>query len=148
MKVAFVGSHGGHLTELLYLVAALSPDDHFFFLTYDNQRTRLIPYTKYLIANIGYNYLLMAIAFVRIFFIFLRERPDVIISTGAEVAIPAFYIGKLFGAYCIFIELWAAIYAPTQTGKWLYPIADEFYVQWESLLPHYGPKARFRGTII
>ena len=148
MKVAFVGSHGGHLTELLYLVEALSPDDHFFFLTYDNQRTRSLPYEKYLIANIGYNYLLMAIAFVRIFFIFLRERPDVIISTGAEVAIPAFYIGKLFGAYCIFIELWAAVIEPTQSGRWLYSIADEFYVQWESLLPRYGSKARFKGTIV
>ena len=148
MKIAFVGSHGGHLTELLYLIEAVSPDDNFFFLTYDNERTRALPYQKYLIANIGYNYLLMAVAFVRIFFIFLRERPDVIISTGAEVAIPAFYIGKLFGAHCIFIELWAAIFEPTQSGRWLYPIADEFYVQWESLLLRYGPKARFRGTIV
>jgi UDP-N-acetylglucosamine:LPS N-acetylglucosamine transferase len=90
----------------------------------------------------------MAIAFVRIFIIFLCERPDIIISTGAEVAIPAFYIGKLFGSHCIFIELWAAIFEPTQTGKWLYSIADEFYVQWESLLLRYGPKARFRGTIV
>ena len=148
MKVAFVGSHGGHLTELLYLLGALSPADQFFFLTYDNPRTRALPYRKYLIKNIGYNYILMAIAFVRIFFIWLRERPDVIISTGAEVAIPAFILGKLFRAHCIFIELWAAIYKPTQTGLWLYRFSDEFYVQWESLLTFYGPKARFRGTIV
>jgi UDP-N-acetylglucosamine:LPS N-acetylglucosamine transferase len=148
MKIALVGSHGGHLTELLYLLEAFAPEDEFFILTYDNERTRALPYRKYLIANIGYNYLLMAIAFVRIFFIWLRERPQVIISTGAEVAIPAFYVGKLFGAYCIFIELWAAVNKPTQTGRWLYGIADEFYVQWESLLASYGPKARYRGTII
>jgi UDP-N-acetylglucosamine:LPS N-acetylglucosamine transferase len=148
VKVALVGSHGGHLTELLYLLNALGPEDDLFFLTYDNERTRALPYRRYLIRNIGYNYFLMAVAFLRIFAVWLRERPDVILSTGAEVAIPAFVLGKLFGSHCIFIELWAAIYKPTQTGRWLYPIADEFYVQWEYLLQHYGPKARYRGTIV
>jgi len=149
MKIALVGSHGGHLTELLYLLEALSPADQFFFVTYDNPRTRALPYRKYLLRNIGYNYGLMAIAFVRIAVIWLHERPDVIISTGAEIAIPAFILGKPFGhAHCIFIELWAAIDQPTQTGRWLYRFSDEFYVQWESLLAAYGSKARFVGTLI
>jgi beta-1,4-N-acetylglucosaminyltransferase len=148
MKIAFVGSHGGHLTELLYLREALDPIDDYFFLTYDNERTRALPDRKYLIRNIGYNYFLMAVSFMRIALIWLRERPDVIISTGAEVAIPAFYLGKVFGAYCIFVEIWATIHTPTQTGRWLYRISDEFYVQWESLLAAYGPKARFAGTIV
>lgn len=148
MRVAFVASYGGHLTELLYLREALDSEDDCFFLTYDNERTRALPYRKYLIRNIGYNYFLMAIAFVRIALIWLRERPDVIISTGSEVAIPAFYLGKLFGAYLIYIEIWATVHTPTQTGRWVYRIADEFYVQWESLLGAYGPKARYSGTIV
>jgi UDP-N-acetylglucosamine:LPS N-acetylglucosamine transferase len=148
MKVCFAGSHGGHLTELMCLLEVLSPDDDFFFLTYHNVRTHALPHRKYLIDNIGFNYGLMAIAFIRIFFFLLKERPDVIISTGAEVAIPTMFWGKLMGAYCIMIECWSAVNHPSRTGQWLYNIADEFYVQWESLLPSYGPKARYVGSIL
>ena len=148
MKIGLVCSHGGHLTELLYLVKGLDPEDDLFFLTYDNPRTRSLPYRTHLIQNIGYNYGLMAIAFWRVFWILVKERPQVIISTGAEVAIPAFILGKLLGMYCIFIETWPQINRPTQTGRWLYRISDEFYVEQETLLTCYGPKAQYRGTIL
>src|SRR5258708_17861978 len=148
MQVAFVGRQGGNLTYFFYLREGLAPADDYFFLTYINERTLALPDRKYLIRNIGYNYFLMAIAFIQIALIWLYERPDVIISTGAGVAIPAFYLGKFFGAYCIFVEIWATIHTPTQTGRWLYRISDEFYVQWESLLPAYDAKTRYVGTIV
>lgn len=60
-----------------------------------------------------------------------KERPDLIISSGAAVAVPFFYLGKCFGAKVIYIEVFDRIDKGTVTGKLVYPIADRFVVQWE-----------------
>lgn len=76
----------------------------------------------------------------------LKERPDVIISSGAAVAVPFFYIGKLLGSKLIYIEVFDRIDKPTITGKIVYPIVDKFIVQWEEMKRVY-PKAINLGSI-
>lgn len=56
-----------------------------------------------------------------------------IISSGAAVAVPFFYIGKLFGAKTVYIEVFDRIDKPTVTGKLVYPVTDKFIVQWEEM---------------
>jgi UDP-N-acetylglucosamine:LPS N-acetylglucosamine transferase len=80
--------------------------------------------------------------------ILLRERPDVLISLGAEIAIPFFYLAKLFNIKTLFIESWCRISTLSKTGKLLYPIADEFWVQWPQLLSVAGPKAHYKGAVV
>jgi UDP-N-acetylglucosamine:LPS N-acetylglucosamine transferase len=75
-----------------------------------------------------------------------KERPDIIISSGAAVAVPFFYIGKLFGAKLVYIEVIDRIDKPTITGKMVYPIVDKFVVQWEEMKKVY-PKAVNLGSI-
>ena len=75
-----------------------------------------------------------------------KERPDVIISSGAAVAVPFFYIGKLFGAKTVYIEVFDRIDKPTVTGKLVYPVTDKFIVQWEEMKKVY-PKAINLGSI-
>ena len=58
-----------------------------------------------------------------------KERPDLIISTGAAVAVPFFWIGKLIGTKNIYIEVFDRINRPTLTGKLVYPVTDRFIVQ-------------------
>ncbi|GAH94597.1 unnamed protein product, partial [marine sediment metagenome] len=58
--------------------------------------------------------------------ILIEERPDIIVSTGAGVAVPFFYIGKLLGAKLIYMEVYDRIDSPTLTGKIVYPIVDAF----------------------
>ena len=55
-------------------------------------------------------------------------------------------IGKIFGSRIIYIESFANITSKTITGRYLYPIADKFIVQWESMLKLY-PDAEFGGWI-
>jgi len=55
-------------------------------------------------------------------------------------------IAKLFRKKIIFIESFAKVNSPTLTGKLVYKFADEFYVQWYSMLNIY-PKAIFKGGI-
>ena len=58
-------------------------------------------------------------------------KPDLIISSGAAVSVPFFYLGKLFGSKLIYIEVFDRIDKPTLSGRLVYPIVDKFIVQWE-----------------
>lgn len=75
-----------------------------------------------------------------------KEKPDLIISCGAAVAVPFFYIGKMMGAKLVYIEVFDRIDKPTMTGKMVYPSVDKFVVQWEEQKKVY-PKAVNLGSI-
>lgn len=66
-----------------------------------------------------------------------KERPDLIISAGAAVAVPFFFVGKLLGAKCVFVEVFDRVNKPTMTGRLLNGIADLFVVQWPEQLKVY-----------
>lgn len=146
MKIGVFCSHGGHLTEAQEIVNPLN-DHTIFYVTYNCERTKALG-INYLLPNIGTNVFLMIWATLYIFYILFKERPNVIMSTGAEIAIPAFYIAKLFGIYTIFIESLACIDYPSKTGRIVYYVSDVFLVQWESLLHKYGNRAVFKGCIL
>lgn len=86
--------------------------------------------------------------FLKSFYIFLKEKPDIIISTGVLAAIPMMLIGHLFHKKVIYIESFAKISSPTMTGNLIYKkhIADQFYVQWETMKKFY-PNAICKGGI-
>jgi UDP-N-acetylglucosamine:LPS N-acetylglucosamine transferase len=145
-KVALVCSHGGHLTELVALNSAWDGLPQ-FWVTYDSARTRKLEHA-YRMRNIGFNPILLAIAFARIAWIFARERPNVVITDGAEIAIPAVLVGRLVHCRVIFVEVWTRVRMPTMTGRILYPLCDAFFVMWPDLLDAYGSKARYEGGLM
>lgn len=147
MKIALVCSHGGHLTELLYLMEAFEEHD-IFFVTYDSPRTRALKYKKYLFPNFGERPLALIKKLPEIVDILVREKPHVIVSNGAEIAIPFFYLGKaLIRCRTIFIESYTRVNSPTLTGKIVYPVSDSFFVLWPEMLAKYGKKAQYGGGI-
>lgn len=146
MKVCLTCSHGGHLTEMFRLMDAFKGHD-IFFITYESLRTKEIN-KKYLFRNMGERPILLLIYIPSIFKIMIKERPKIVISTGAEIALPVFFVAKLFQIKTIYIESWCRIYEPSLTGKILYHIADIFLVQWQELLKKYGKKAKFEGAVI
>ena len=75
-----------------------------------------------------------------------REKPKVVVTTGALISFPFCVYGKLMGAKVIYIETFARVNDRSLTGRLVYPIADLFLVQWESLLELY-PKAKYVGGI-
>ena len=147
MKIALVCSHGGHLTEMLYLMDAFEGYE-VFFITYDNFRTRDLPYPKYLLENIGTNPIKMIKAFFQIGRILAKEKPSVVISTGSEIAIPAFIIAKFLGIKTVFIESWCRIKTRSGTGRIVYHLSDLFLVQWPQLLKLYGKRVKYAGAVI
>ena len=74
------------------------------------------------------------------------ERPDVIVSTGAAVAVPFFYIGKLMGSKCVYVEVFDRVDSATLTGRLVRRVSDLFVVQWEEQLNVY-PGAVNLGSV-
>lgn len=133
MKVCLVGSSGGHLTHL-YMLKPFWNDKERFWVTFDKEDARSLlkdekMYPCYFPTNRNIKNLIRNTAVA--WKILRREKPDVIISSGAAVAVPFFYLGKIFGAKVIYIEVFDRIDKPTLTGKLVYPITDMFIVQWE-----------------
>ena len=79
--------------------------------------------------------------------ILVKERPDIVISTGAAVAVPFFYVGKLLRAKLIYVEVYDRIDSPTLTGKLVYPITDAFILQWPEQRKFYL-KGKVLGQIL
>lgn len=149
MKVCLVGSSGGHLTHL-YMLKHFWKDKERFWVTFDKEDARSLlkeekVYPCYYPTNRSVKALVKN-TFIA-WNILKREKPDIIISSGAAVAVPFFYLGKMFGAKLIYIEVYDRIDMPTITGKLLYPIVDEFIIQWEEQRKFY-PKAKLLGGII
>lgn len=148
IKVCLVGSSGGHLTHLYMLKPFWQSKDR-FWVTFDKEDARSLlgderMYPCYYPTNRNIKNLIrntfVAIKVLR------KEKPDLIVSSGAAVAVPFFYIGKLMGAKLIYIEVFDRIDKPTMTGKMVYPITDKFIVQWEEQTRVY-PKAANLGSI-
>ncbi len=148
MKICLVGSSGGHLTHLIQLEGWWSGYDR-FWVTFDKEDARSClrnerKYWCYYPTNRNLKNLLRN-AFLA-FSILRKERPDIIVSTGAAVAIPFFYLGRLFGCKSIYIEVLDRVNLPTLTGKIVYPVANRFIVQWEEQKSFYK-KAENLGVI-
>ncbi|WP_240311649.1 UDP-N-acetylglucosamine transferase subunit ALG14 [Nocardioides houyundeii] len=61
----------------------------------------------------------------------LRDyRPDMVISTGAGVAVPFFWMRRLVGAQTVYLEVFDRIDSPTLTARLCRPVTDLFLVQW------------------
>lgn len=149
MKLCLVTSSGGHLFHLHLMErfwkkyervwVASKKEDALHLL--ENERVYWAFYPtprnlKNLIRNAGLAWKVLR-----------RERPDVIVSAGSAVAVPFFYLGKLFGCTLVFIEVYDRISTPTLTGKLVYPITDLFIVQWEEQRKFY-PAGILAGQIL
>lgn len=147
MKICLVGSSGGHLTHLMQLEKWWGHNER-FWVTFNKEDAQsvLAEEKKYWckfptnrnLKNLIRNTFLA-------FKILRKERPDIIISSGAAVAVPFFYVGKIFRAKLVFIEVYDRIESPTLTGKLVYPITDRFIIQWEEQRSFYKKAINLGG---
>ena len=149
-RVLFCSSAGGHYTELLQLTSLIKKyqgvvvTEKTKISLETNLLTKYVPYSS---RNEGFKYALkyFYVCLLSIIY-FIQYRPKVIISTGVHSTIPLCILGWLFRRKIIYIETVAVVNKPTITGKVMYKIASEFYVQWEELLEVY-PSAIYGGVL-
>ena len=150
----FISSTGGHLNEMLQLKELFEKYDYYIVtektksnLNLKNKYKNKVSFLVYGTKDhmLVYPFKLIYNTFKSLF-IYLKVHPDYIVTTGAHTAGPMCCIGKLLGSRIIYIDTFANITTKTVTGKCLYPIADKFIVQWESMLKLY-PEAVYGGWI-
>ena len=150
-KICLISSSGGHFEQLLML-RKLNEDYDTFIVTEKTQYNKKDKKINYYVSQVNRKEFFFLLKMIGIFFkslfIFIKEKPDVVISTGVLAAIPMMFIGHFFKKKVIYIESFAKISSPTMTGNLIYKkhIADQFYVQWEPMLEFY-PNAIFKGGI-
>lgn len=148
MKICFVGSSGGHLFHL-YLLKPFWENKERFWVTFDKEDARSLLKDEKLYFCYGpSNRSLKALIIntFRAIKILRKEKPELIISSGAAPAVPFFWLGKLMGAKTVYIEVFDRVDAPTVSGRMCYPVSDRFIVQWEEMKQVY-PKAVNLGSI-
>lgn len=149
-KLCFAASSGGHYEQLLMLKPLMEKYKSFLITEKTSYNSSVDKKKMYYMRQVNRKEKLFIFAMLinafKSLFIFIKERPDVVITTGVLAMIPICLLAKIFRKKLIYIESFAKITSPTETGKFLYKYADRFYVQWESMKEHY-PDAVCLGGI-
>ena len=149
MKVLLVCSSGGHLTQLHRLKRWWADHDRSWVTFNTADATSLLagervawayhPTTRN--APNALRNLRLAWRVLR------RDRPDVVVSDGAGVAVPFFVIAKALRIATVYVEVYDRIDSKTLTARLCSPFTDLFCVQWPEQLELY-PKARLIGPLL
>lgn len=83
---------------------------------------------------------------LKLAWILARERPDVVVSTGALPGYFALRLAKLFGAKTIWLDSIANVEELSMSGKMIGGHADLWLTQWQHLAKPDGPF--YRGTVL
>ena len=149
LKIALVCSSGGHLFELLSLRPFWQEHDR-FWVTFPGEDTRF--YLQNESVHWAYQPTNRNLRnFVRNFVLALkvlrREKPDLILSTGAGVSVPFIYAGRLHGIPCLYLESLARVSTLSLSAKLVYPFVNALLVQWPELAERYR-RAQFKGQVV
>lgn len=147
--VMLVCSAGGHLLQLLALASAWS-DLSRCWVTLDKSDARSLLVGERIVFGHGptnrsipnlFGNLLLAWRVVR------RERPRVLLTTGAGLAVPFAWVARLFGARVIYVESLTRFQGPSLSCRLIRPVAHRLYVQWPELAEKV-PHGVFYGSVV
>lgn len=148
VKICFTCSTGGHLSQLEQLRPWFERHQRYWIVLERDDTRAILPDERMLSPyypttrnpwNAARNFLLACRA--------LRSnRPDVVVSTGAGVAVPVFLAARLLRIPTVYIEVFGRIDLATWSGKMCYPMANLFLLQWPDQKAFY-PKGEFVGAL-
>ena len=149
MKIAFAASAGGHLTQIQTIFTKdVIGNSEYITLTEKNSKTKNLPGQNYFFKPLAYNPIDYLLAVIKCIHIFREEKVGLVVTTGAEIGIPAVVAGRFLGIKTVFIDTVIRVKTPTLTGKICYPFSDIFLVQNKGMERCYGRRARYAGGII
>jgi UDP-N-acetylglucosamine:LPS N-acetylglucosamine transferase len=142
-KVLAIASGGGHWVQMLRVLPAfeghevvLATVDGAYGVDAPGYTLRVIPD-----ANRWNKWALLKSAWA-IFRLLRRERPDVILSTGAAPGFFALRMGRILGARTIWLDSIANAEKLSLSGERIGPHADLWLTQWPHLERETGPTHR------
>ena len=146
-RLCMVSSSGGHWEQLQKLQPLIEKYDGFMVTEKTQFEAKL---AKYFMIQTDLKDKLMPLKMLwngmYALYIWIKERPDFVITTGTMVAYPFYLLSVLFHKKFIFIETFGRANMPTVAGKRMEKYTDLFIVQWESQKKYYK-KAIYGGCL-
>ncbi len=149
MKICLAASAGGHLTQMLKLSDSWHGYNTFCVTTTEVTRARLGQYgSVYVVGECNHKHPIRVFkVFFRCIRIVVRERPDVVISSGAAAGCIVCFLGKLLGAKVVWMDSITNVERLSLSGRMVRYIADLFLVQWPKLAEQYN-HVEYAGAVI
>ena len=146
-RVLAVASGGGHWIQLLRMSPAFAEHDLAYVTTLANCRPQVDGARFYLVQDASrWNKFALLLLALKVFWILVRERPGIVISTGAAPGYFALRIGKLLGARTIWVDSIANAEKLSMSGQSIGRHADLWLTQWPHLARPNGP--HFCGAVL
>ena len=146
-KILGVSSGGGHWVELIRLAPAFEGHDVAFATVSDAYRGEAGSARFYTVRDVTrWDMLRWAQTFVKLAWIIWREKPDVVISTGALPGYFSLRLAKWFGARTVWLDSIANVEGLSMSGQKIGKHADLWLTQWPHLAKANGPF--YRGTVL
>ncbi len=149
LKICLVASAGGHQTQLRRVAKAWAGHSTFWITSTDVVRKTLAgDGTVYVVGECNREHLgRVALVFFRCVRAIFKEKPNVVISTGAAPGCIAVFLGKLRGAKIVWLDSITNVERLSLSGRMVRPFADLFLVQWPELATKY-PGVEYVGEVI
>jgi len=149
LRICLAASAGGHISQLLKLAESWKKYDTFCVTTTEVMRDKLLQRGKvYVVGECNRQHPTRVLkVLLRCIKVLLRERPNVVISTGAAVGCIACFLGKLVSAKIVWIDSVTNVERISLSGRMVKHIADLFLVQWSELAKQYS-NVEYVGTVI
>lgn len=144
-KICIVSSCGGHLTEVRALRPVYEQYEHFYVLNDEVLLPGDMEGKTYFIRHSERDWLFFENLW-KAWRILRKERPSLILSTGAGPVVPFALVGKLVRVPTLFVETFTRTVKPSLTGRIMYYLADRFFYQWKGL-GRYFPSGIYGGPL-
>lgn len=149
LRICLAASSGGHLTELLTLSECWKDHDVFYITTVPVlQRNLRKSGDVYVVGECNRQHPIRVLTvFWRCLKAVLKERPDVVISTGAAAGCMACFLARGLGAKVIWLDSITNVERISLSGRMVRYVAGLFLVQWPELAAKYR-NVEYLGTVI
>ena len=145
-RTCWVYSPGGHLAELERATAGIRFTD-LYHVTFASGRTPAPGERVHLICHPRRRPGRTLLNLAQSLRVLLKERPALILSTGADVAVPTLILGRLLGAEVVFVETGGTL-EPSLTGRLVYPFCHLFVVPWPEKLAAFPRAVLASGPLL
>ena len=159
MKVLLTAGGGGHTGYAIALAAALKPKASLIFVTDKDDSL-----SKARVSSLGQTVAVtkprqpgtrlwrfiygLILCSIQSLWIWVKHKPDVVVSTGSNIAIPISIVGKAFGSRIVNIEDSVRLFSSSKTSKYLDLISEVTLLQWKEQLEFHRKKGTYAGLLL
>ena len=146
LKVFAVASIGGHWVQLLRIAKALEKEfDVVYMSTHEKCATMVEGRVYYSMNDFSrWDFYKMFPELLHSIYIICKEKPSIVITTGAAPGLVCLFAAKICGIRTVWIDSIANVEHISFSGRIASKFASRIYTQWPSLA---GNKGIFAGNI-